>query len=1175
MMFNLPAPASVEWYRPGVAGGGQPDRIFNRLKAKLIGGKDDSGTGYFPMHDRKISSSDADKIIANMKQDEDGYPMLQTGSTSGEAEREYQEWIIDRYLVDTPNATQESEDIPVEVEIIEVEQKQPDEPIVIQIEAPFESTPEQKLRAPERLRLPGIKNTFKKKKSDKRTTAQRMAEGFNKNLLDPLIETIIAPPAPLPRKKRKKKQVQAQKKTSVKVSPKKDVNYDETGAADPNKATNFNEYVGRKIGSAFKSAALARKEFIDMGGSVEELKDRKFTESFFAKSLGFEFGGDKIARTKGMFSKTPDAFQDPALSRGQRYRSTISPLFSSKLPTKPSADPSEAGVTPEVIVEPIQASYSNILDGYMFGAQQFQTSVEVEKKGSDTVAQFDAVIKEIKDLIDEKNKNKKTKLALKQEKLRAEADAAQTEKDKLAEAQLEGSKDTANTRKTKFAASVTPAEQEEEDDPDAGGGNILGNILGFGLEYAGEELAERGLKKLFQRGGQKAVQQAGQQVAQQGARVGGMAAGTAAAIVGGVGLAASAAGEGLFQVAGKEGGIADKAIETQKEAAQARREAGDEVGATLLELSAKRDEIGSEVLKGTGVALDAIGAPFRYAIEAIRYPFLNEKDREKQAENLAKFDGRIREYTRSWMNRIDLLNIIPDEQGGFGNIYGNEEANKAMMKDMAGYKEKDIDLFRKAREQWIAKREKDGLSKPTPEEEKEFRLNWQKENEKDVSLNDKDTKEKEKLAEGGYNPPEFTPPPETGERTGGNLGGTTVVSTSGGVPAMVGEAGNEMVGTPKEIASMAKEALDKKESDPITESARIILGALDNVVGQTGLLGAAVRPAFEKQAAPLIKAFGIENFAFGSDVGKGQSELKNIGEGAETDSPGGGFFENILEFFGIGSGKSLPSALGPGGMPGALSIGGGGGRITANQAYSYLMSKGMSENHAKGIVANISRESGFKLGAHNPNDPGAGSFGLFQWNGGRAQRMMAAVPDYQTNWKGQIDYALGEDHGPRYLSTQFNSPGEAAYDWMKYWERPAAYVQAKYTSAVYDQLINNMGLSTTGTDSPGVTPPRIPSQQPVPTSSSGFSWMPQIQPQSPGVIPAAMPAMPMAPLSPSASTPSLFAQPQGITPSMIIPIIQPPTVAGTTPPPAPALPNQPSPTFDWNKQLQQAILERQ
>jgi len=81
-----------------VPGGGQNDRIFNRLKAKLTGGTDDSGTSYFSFLDKKLSNSDADIIIANMKQDEDGYPMLETGSTSGEAERRYQEWIIERYL---------------------------------------------------------------------------------------------------------------------------------------------------------------------------------------------------------------------------------------------------------------------------------------------------------------------------------------------------------------------------------------------------------------------------------------------------------------------------------------------------------------------------------------------------------------------------------------------------------------------------------------------------------------------------------------------------------------------------------------------------------------------------------------------------------------------------------------------------------------------------------------------------------------------------------------------------------------------------------------------------------------------------------------------------------------------------------------------------------------------
>ena len=50
------------------------------------------------------------------------------------------QWLKDSYL-DEP----EEQEIPVEVEVVEVEQKQPDEPIVIKIEAPFEPTPTQPL----------------------------------------------------------------------------------------------------------------------------------------------------------------------------------------------------------------------------------------------------------------------------------------------------------------------------------------------------------------------------------------------------------------------------------------------------------------------------------------------------------------------------------------------------------------------------------------------------------------------------------------------------------------------------------------------------------------------------------------------------------------------------------------------------------------------------------------------------------------------------------------------------------------------------------------------------------------------------------------------------------------------------------------------------------------------
>ena len=180
--------------------------------------------------------------------------------------------------------------------------------------------------------------------------------------------------------------------------------------------------------------------------------------------------------------------------------------------------------------------------------------------------------------------------------------------------------------------------------------------------------------------------------------------------------------------------------------------------------------------------------------------------------------------------------------------------------------------------------------------------------------------------------------------------------------------------------------------------------------------------------------------------------------GMDGDGGGGG----LLSMFGLNGG----------GVVGPLSTGGrGGGYTNASAVYNYLLSKGMSANHAKGLVANISRESGFKLGAHGDKGIG-GSFGLFQWNmvAGRGGPMMAAVPDWKTNWKGQIDYALKEFTGPQYLNTQFSTAGEAAHWWMANWEIPAASIQAKYSPSVYENLINKMGLKSNMPNTPSLTP---------------------------------------------------------------------------------------------------------
>lgn len=109
------------------------------------------------------------------------------------------------------------------------------------------------------------------------------------------------------------------------------------------------------------------------------------------------------------------------------------------------------------------------------------------------------------------------------------------------------------------------------------------------------------------------------------------------------------------------------------------------------------------------------------------------------------------------------------------------------------------------------------------------------------------------------------------------------------------------------------------------------------------------------------------------------------------------------------------------------------------EIYQYILSKGMDDAHALGIMANISRESGFRPGVSESGGPGVG---LFQYSDtDRKPKFLKAVPNYANDWKSQIDYALKEDYAPQYLKRSFSSPQEAADVWMKEWERPAAYIQ--------------------------------------------------------------------------------------------------------------------------------------
>lgn len=143
-----------------------------------------------------------------------------------------------------------------------------------------------------------------------------------------------------------------------------------------------------------------------------------------------------------------------------------------------------------------------------------------------------------------------------------------------------------------------------------------------------------------------------------------------------------------------------------------------------------------------------------------------------------------------------------------------------------------------------------------------------------------------------------------------------------------------------------------------------------------------------------------------------------------------------INFEGTGTGSGSGSGSGGGASSGSGSSVSS-APVNVQAMYTYMTKdKGMSHQHAVGLLANIERESGFKPGIASGDDGGPG--GLFQWKGGRQTPTVARL--VQTgDWKGQIDYALTEanEPGQQYLSTNFSTGGDAAAFWTRRWERPA------------------------------------------------------------------------------------------------------------------------------------------
>lgn len=123
-------------------------------------------------------------------------------------------------------------------------------------------------------------------------------------------------------------------------------------------------------------------------------------------------------------------------------------------------------------------------------------------------------------------------------------------------------------------------------------------------------------------------------------------------------------------------------------------------------------------------------------------------------------------------------------------------------------------------------------------------------------------------------------------------------------------------------------------------------------------------------------------------------------------------------------------------------------KIDWREMRSYIASK-LSFNHAVAMVVNAKWESGWQPGRWVHSDASQGpSGGLFMFHDanfsgkGFFSSMVAACGGpgrWQTNWRGQIDFALSSSigKGPAFASAKFRTPEEATHWFCVHFERPA------------------------------------------------------------------------------------------------------------------------------------------
>ena len=301
---------------------------------------------------------------------------------------------------------------------------------------------------------------------------KRMEKGFDENLLDPLVESIVKEPdKPLPSESKVKP-----KKKKYQVIPVNSIGQGDSLAG----------FLGAKVGESFSMAAKARRA--DKG-----LKKRRMF--YLGKALTNQFGGDLVNRTRGTFSRNPTDAQDPALNRSQRFTASVQPFMNEQGPLPPPVQgPERAG----------------ILGAFDRLASQFDDLIKIKRNKSDQSEVADDIQKttseEAEKIIEENNKTKKEAVQLELDYKRFEKDQA----DSIESSKIESVGEETDLQVDTTAIDNRRDDDEDEEDDDRDDRSMLDRALDFitGDDYlldAGAEGAERVAGRVGRRGARRFV----------------------------------------------------------------------------------------------------------------------------------------------------------------------------------------------------------------------------------------------------------------------------------------------------------------------------------------------------------------------------------------------------------------------------------------------------------------------------------------------------------------------------------------------------------------------------------------------------------------------------------------------------------------------------------------------